>query len=201
MFDEKLSYLQDFRGDIQAFMHEKYGVQERGDAEKAITRAQKGELAEREAAETMRRAGYTQLESKLARNNGFDGVWVKRNADGEITDIIITESKYSSTGTATLTNTKTMGQQMSAQWIDANIAKMLQSENASVRETGQLLLENRGMIRGKLRGLGPAGAVADRPQRRVQHRAPDVAALPDGWRLDASCPAVRRVGGPQHRLR
>ncbi|MFT3684729.1 MAG: hypothetical protein QM783_07320 [Phycisphaerales bacterium] len=29
VFDEKLSYLQDFRGDIQALMHEKYGVQER----------------------------------------------------------------------------------------------------------------------------------------------------------------------------
>ncbi len=124
---------------------------------KVLTTGQKGSLGEAAAARTLRRAGYEELPARLSRNNGFDGVWVKRGPDGRITDVIITESKYSSSGSASLTKTKTMGKQLSDQWIDGNIEKMLASDNPTVRATGEFLLEHRSAIRTKANVLDPEG--------------------------------------------
>ncbi|NOZ54342.1 MAG: hypothetical protein GXP08_14625 [Gammaproteobacteria bacterium] len=70
--------------------------------------SQKGSLGEARTAITMQKAGFEELPAtRLPRNNGFDGVWLKRDASGNVSDIVITESKFSSTGSASLTQTKT----------------------------------------------------------------------------------------------
>ncbi|THB69294.1 MAG: RHS repeat-associated core domain-containing protein, partial [Gammaproteobacteria bacterium] len=117
----------------------------------------KGTLGESRTAITMQKAGYQELPARLSRNNGFDGVWVKYDTDGGIVDIVISESKFSSTGSASLTNTKTMGKQLSSEWIDANIQKMRLSDDAAVRNTARMLQRNRDIIRTKAAVINPAG--------------------------------------------
>lgn len=121
-----------------------------------MTRADKGVLAENRGAFTYRRAGYQQMDARLPSNHGFDGVFVKRGADGNVRDIIINESKYSSTGRASLANTS-MGRQMSPSWINENIQKMMNSADPAVMETGFFLDANRAMIRAKANVLDPWG--------------------------------------------
>jgi hypothetical protein len=121
-----------------------------------LTTAQKGALGEARGALTYQRAGYQQLPSKLASNNGFDGVFVKYGPGGSPIDIIINESKFSSTGRASLAKTN-MGKQMSPSWINENIQKMMNSTDPAVMETGYFLDANRAMIRTKANVLDPLG--------------------------------------------
>lgn len=104
-----------------------------------LTTGQKGDLGEARTALTMQKAGYTEMPARLARNNGFDGVWVKYNTDGSIKNIIITETKFSSTRKASMANTKSMGKQLSNRWIRENIRKMRKSDDPSVVETARIL--------------------------------------------------------------
>jgi len=76
---------------------------------------------------------------------------------GNLTDIVITESKFSATGKLKLSDTKTMGRQLSTKWINANIQKMLDSPNPSTYQTGLLLKNNRTMIRIKAAVTNPQG--------------------------------------------
>lgn len=119
----------------------------------------KGAIGELRTSFTLRRAGYDELPSRLPSNNGFDGAWVKRGADGSVTDIIITESKYAPDGVLKLANTKTMGQQLSSNWIDGNIQKMLNSADPSVVRSGMLLDANRHLIRAKGAVLDSSGVL------------------------------------------
>jgi hypothetical protein len=114
-----------------------------------LSSAPKGVLAESRTALTMQKAGYQELPARLKRNNGFDGVWIKRDANGNIMDIVITESKFSSSGAASLTKTKTMGRQLSSEWIDGNLRRMRLSEDAEIRRTARILEQNRDLIRTK----------------------------------------------------
>ena len=109
----------------------------------------KGDLGEAAARRTLTRAGYNELPARLPGNQGFDGVYVRYAKNGAPIDLIITESKYSSTGRAYLTNTKTMGKQLSGQWVDANIEKLLDSNNSSLIETGRFLRKHKSLIRKK----------------------------------------------------
>ena len=122
-----------------------------------FTTAQKGVLGEARTAITMQKAGYQELPARLSSNNGFDGVWIKHDSNGNIADIVITESKFSSTGSASLTNTKTMGKQLSSEWIDANIQKMRLSADVDVRRTARMLERNRDLIRPKAAVINPSG--------------------------------------------
>lgn len=126
-------------------------------AEEGMTIAVKGELGEAAAKRTLSRAGYEELPSKLSGNRGIDGVFVKRGSDGNISDIIISESKFSSSGRATLSNTKRMGRQLSDEWIDTNIQKMIRSSDPAVQQTGRLLRNYRSLIRKKANVLDSAG--------------------------------------------
>lgn len=121
-----------------------------------VTRAEKGLLGESRATIAYERAGYQQLPSMLSSNNGFDGVFIKKTPDGSVVDIIINESKFTSTGRASLANTN-MGKQMSPEWIDANIRKMLVSDDPAVRATARLLRNNTELIRTKANVLDPFG--------------------------------------------
>jgi hypothetical protein len=115
-----------------------------------LTRMAKGEIGEQAARKTLQRLGYELMKSKLPGNRGLDGVFVKRGALGEVLDIIIAESKYSSSGKALLNETKTMGKQMSDRWIRANIDKMLSSTDGAVRATGRLLDRYLAMVKRKV---------------------------------------------------
>jgi YD repeat-containing protein len=121
-----------------------------------LMRAEKGVLGENRAALTFERAGYQQLPSKLPSNNGFDGVFVRKAPDGSPIDIIINESKFSSTGRASLSNTN-MGKQMSPEWIDAKLRKMLVSDDPAVRATARLLRNNGELVRTKANVLDTSG--------------------------------------------
>jgi YD repeat-containing protein len=124
------------------------------DAAEELTRSRKALAAEGRARETLLRAGYAELPARLPSDHGFDGVFVK-SQNGQVVDIIITESKLSSTGRAYLTNTKTMGQQLSPQWIRANIDKMQASADPAIQQVGDFLHANFSLIRTKFNVMGP----------------------------------------------
>ena len=122
-----------------------------------FTTAQKGALGEARASLVFQRAGYSALPARLPSNNGFDGVFVKYDVDGMTPiDIIINESKFTSTGRTSLSNTN-MGRQMSPEWIDANIQKMRFSDDPAVVDTARLLRNNSELIRVKANVLDPQG--------------------------------------------
>jgi len=121
-----------------------------------MSTAEKGVLGEARAALTFKRAGYKVQNARLPSNNGFDGVWAKFGTDGNPIDIIISESKFSSTVRASLSNTN-MGKQMSREWIEANIRKMETSSDPAVRRTFRLIDENMDIVRLKANVLDPNG--------------------------------------------
>jgi len=121
-----------------------------GYIESTLTAAGKGVIGEEAAAKAFARAGYESLKCRLSSNNGPDGVFVKYNADGTISDLVVAESKYAANGYARLSTTKTMGQQMSWEWIDANINLMRMSADPEVAQTGDLLFLNRDVIARKV---------------------------------------------------
>lgn len=86
--------------------------------------------------------GFERLEARLPGNRGFDGVYVIR-IGGRIVSATIGEAKFtlSSSNRLRLSNTVNMGQQMSRQWVDANIANMRRSPNPEVRRTASLLTD------------------------------------------------------------
>jgi len=127
------------------------------DAARGAAQAAKAAMAESAGAITMARAGYMELPARLPGDRGFDGVFVKFGPNGEPADIIIVESKYTSSGYASLSQTKNMGQQMSTQWIQANINNMLRSLDPLLRSTGKFLDNYKTLIRRKTNVMGPDG--------------------------------------------
>ena len=123
----------------------------------------------------MQRAGFTELPAKLPRNNGFDGVWVKKDAQGNVTKIIITESKFASNGNGSLATTKTMDKQLSPEWIQKNITKMLNSKDPTVVRTAQLLNDHKHLPN----VFGVKAAVIDSAgnQRFNKIKVPDITEL------------------------
>ncbi len=114
-----------------------------------FTEAQKGAYGELRTSLTMRRAGFDELAARLSGNQGFDGVFVRHSASGSIADIVITESKFASDGKLRLDTTRGMGRQLSPQWIDGNIQRMLNSSDPAIVRTGMTLDANRSLIRAK----------------------------------------------------
>ncbi|KEO84511.1 WXG100 family type VII secretion target [Tumebacillus flagellatus] len=124
----------------------------------ASSNAEKGQIAEELADVVLKKAGYEKLPSKVGSNNGFDGVYVKYGKDGDIEDIlidiIVNESKF---GTSRLGKTVDGAKQMSREWIEKNITKMMRSDDPDVRKAGKLLKDNFDMIRTKLNRLKSTG--------------------------------------------
>ena len=131
-------------------------AQEGGQATRRTTK-ELGQAGEEAARRTMLKAGYGEMPARLPGNKGFDGVFVKRGADGSVSDIVVTESKFSSTGRASVSRTKTKGRQMSEEWIDATIEEMVESGDEAVQETGRLLRDKRRLIRREGNILDPQG--------------------------------------------
>jgi hypothetical protein len=82
---------------------------------------------------------------------------VKYNSDGSVASVDLVETKFSTSGNASLSNTQTMGQQMSDQWINANITKMLDSGNPELVQTANLIQNNRSLVTRQLNVVVPNG--------------------------------------------
>ncbi|WP_218943453.1 hypothetical protein [Exilibacterium tricleocarpae] len=125
---------------------------------RGVSRADKGLAGESAARASYLRRGYTEMQARLARNNGFDGVFVKRARNGRVVDVVISESKFSANGNARMSNTRTMGRQLGVRWINANINNLLEYPTGSPqRATGEFLNRNRNLIRTETNTLDARG--------------------------------------------
>ncbi|MCI6641346.1 MULTISPECIES: hypothetical protein [Campylobacter] len=79
----------------------------------------KGDISEKTMDEYFKRTGWEKIEGEVGCN-GIDGLYVKRDKDENITDVLVVESKYN---TSRLGNTKN-GEQMSKEWIEAKISEL-----------------------------------------------------------------------------
>ncbi|MFN7558658.1 MAG: RHS repeat-associated core domain-containing protein, partial [bacterium] len=109
---------------------------------------EKGKIGESEADKYYESQGYEKLNSKVGSDNGFDGVYVKRDKDGNITEMVLNESKYSDSGRFKL-STSEAGKQMSDPWIKNTLDRMERSTDPSVSNTGAAIREamQRGVVR------------------------------------------------------
>ncbi len=115
-----------------------------------LSYAEKGTLGEMRTALAMQKAGFEELPAKLPKNNGFDGVWVKRDASGKVVDIIISESKFAASGRGKLSETMNMGRQMDDKWIRLNIENMVYADDPEISKVGTFLSDNFDLIRKKV---------------------------------------------------
>tara|TARA_Y100000588_G_scaffold368445_1_gene436353 strand:- start:697 stop:1221 length:525 start_codon:yes stop_codon:yes gene_type:complete len=120
-----------------------------------------GWIAEQRGIKTLQRAGYEIIDSKLPGNKGFDITAIKRAAGGEIKEIMIAESKYSANGRVKLARYKDADNlpflQMDDQWIRGVTNKMGRSGNAKLRELGNLISKNEGLVKRQLNVLDASG--------------------------------------------
>ena len=97
----------------------------------------KGRLGDRLTALRLAGRGYKKLKSKYDDLHGFDGVYVKKNAAGEIIEIRLVESKVDSSRLI-----PGPPPQMSDDWIRQVCAKMQEQGNPELTETARLILDN-----------------------------------------------------------
>ncbi|MCO5760094.1 MAG: hypothetical protein NHG36_01100 [Chromatiaceae bacterium] len=97
----------------------------------------KGRLGDRLTALRLAGRGYKKLKSKYDDLHGFDGVYVKKNAAGEIVEIRLVESKVDSSRLI-----PGPPPQMSDEWIRQVCAKMQEQGNPELTETARLILDN-----------------------------------------------------------
>lgn len=98
---------------------------------------QKGRLGDRLTAMRLTGQGYEKLKSKYNDLHGIDGVYVKRSASGEVSEILLVESKVDS---AQLNPGPPA--QMSDAWIRQSCHKMLISGDPETARTAQLILDH-----------------------------------------------------------
>lgn len=107
------------------------------------------------------REGYDRLgDTKIGSNNGFDGVFVKRDpATGEIVDMVIVESKYKDTGKLVLEDSKMKGVKMSKEWIDKTIKAMDDSGKPALMEMAAEIekAQAKGILKHRANVLNPQG--------------------------------------------
>jgi hypothetical protein len=103
--------------------------------------------------------GFVKHDAKIGSNNGFDGVYIKKDASGNVQEIIINEAKpIKTTGNIQLNagNPATdLGAQMSDKWISDIIGKMkLQGGNLST--LSDILNANKSKITKTVTGVDKA---------------------------------------------
>jgi len=94
----------------------------------------KGTFGDYLTAKRMTAMGYKKLKSKVSSIHGIDGVYIKKGFGNKIEEIVIIENKVDKA----LLNPGPP-RQMSSEWIQSNIQKMLTSSDPQVKETGRLL--------------------------------------------------------------
>jgi YD repeat-containing protein len=160
---------------------------------RGLSNAQKGIAGESAGRAGYLRQGYTEMPARLPSNNGIDGVFVQRARSGRILDIVVNESKYAGDGAARLSNTRTMGQQLSPQWIDANIQKMRREPLGSgERAAGDFLNDNRNMTRSQTNTLNREGVNKWNDIPNTPNVAPNFGA--DNARVRADAARAAKIG-------
>jgi hypothetical protein len=119
--------------------------------------AEKGLLGEAASHAAMKFKDYTHLNPRLPGNKGIDSIFVKRNAQGQVTDIVVVESKYASKGgkpkLAKSGKRDDKVQQLSNAWMDKQLAKM----ETIHPDIHKLLKQNEDKIRFKANVLDEKG--------------------------------------------
>ncbi len=105
----------------------------------------KGKFGDYLTAKRMTAMGYTKLKSKTSNIHGLDGVYIKKRGNRLIEEIIVIENKVDS---AKLNPGPP--RQMSIEWIEKNVKKMLQSKDNKVRKTGEILMRYKDKIKPEL---------------------------------------------------
>ncbi|MET3980204.1 hypothetical protein ABIB62_002455 [Mucilaginibacter sp. UYP25] len=109
-----------------------------------------GTKTEQLADALLQRNGFVKYESKIASNNGFDGVYIKGGLTNP-TEIVINEAKQiGSMGNIKLNpgNISTgLSSQMSDAWINKTVDFMIASSSLSVQGVGKTLFNNKNLIK------------------------------------------------------
>ena len=104
--------------------------------------------------------GFVKHEAKIGSNNGFDGVYIKKDGSGNVQEIIINEAKQvGSAGNIKLNaaNANTgLQAQMSDAWVNQTIDKLKNHPNYS--SLGNLLFNNKSAIKKTVTGVDKASS-------------------------------------------
>ena len=98
----------------------------------------KGNLAESVMDYFYRKDGWEVLDGKRGRN-GFDGLYVRRNKNGTITEWLVAEAKSGSSKPKMTSR----GMQLSQEWIDGNLTDLLDNANKEYSQTPSLTAKKR----------------------------------------------------------
>lgn len=113
-----------------------------------LTNPQKGVLGEYFMDKRMTALGFEKLPSKTGgrRNNGIDGLYIRRNEQGDIVSIVVVESKWNTStyGSAWYTDPnnndeRSRVKQMSLEWINQKARDMISSGDPATAEAGRML--------------------------------------------------------------
>jgi len=102
---------------------------------KFINSHQKGRLGDRLTAYRLTGMGYKKLKSKLNNIHGIDGVYIKKDKNGNMVELLIVENKVDKSSL----NKKT--KQMSDEWVLLNAEKLIHSDDIHTKVTGKLILD------------------------------------------------------------
>ncbi len=104
-----------------------------------------GDISERVMVRHFESTGWTQIQGQVGRS-GIDGLFVKRNADGAVREVLAVESKYN---TSALQPTN-HGQQMSREWMEKKLRNLRdqQPDEDTYRRVEELV--GRGYYRARL---------------------------------------------------
>ncbi|MES2662942.1 MAG: ankyrin repeat domain-containing protein [Pseudomonadota bacterium] len=131
----------------------------------------KGVHGEIFVAAVMHLNGYDRMETKLNGNQGFDGVWVKRDKTGQVIDVVINETKYRTKGKASLGYIIKDGDrhyQGSPEWIQDVRERMDGSNDLAVQATAQFLNDHKELIRWHAACVRPNGKVSFKEANNFQ---------------------------------
>lgn len=136
-------------GKAKRFKPSESGLKADFDNLKSLDNNQLGLQSETLANKLFKQDDYLAYDAKIPGfngNNGFDGVYIKKDAGGNVTDIIINEVKQVNNGSIALSSANTatgLPRQMTNDWIDNVIGRMLQPNTSqSVKNLANLIKTN-----------------------------------------------------------
>ena len=149
-------------GKAKRFKPSESGLKADFDNLKNLDNNQLGLQSETLANKLFKQDDYLAYDSKIPGfngNNGFDGVYIKKDASGNVTDIIINEVKQVNSGSISLSpaNTATgLPRQMTDEWIDNVIERMLQPNTSQqIKDLAQVIknAKNQGKVTKVITGI------------------------------------------------
>jgi hypothetical protein len=152
-----------------------------------------GDISEQVMIRHFESTGWTRIEGQVGRS-GIDGLFVKRNADGVVREVLAVESKYN---TSALQPTN-YGQQMSHAWVERKLQNLRarQPDEATYRKVEELV--NGGHYRARLWTMRVDKGEIQIALQRVRSASDKVDELIDdpGTRVSVP-PEVIRISSPK----